>query len=131
MSETKTLKLICIFLGFLSIANNILLGIYITQYCLAIAFLTRFFIEANIVGFATAISVALILFGSYLIYKDHYLHGGLFNIGAGTITLGLYLYYTLNLPVLQHFGLLGYFLLLPPFTSGIISIAMSPKNVKS
>lgn len=130
MSETrvKTLRLVSIFLGLLSIANNVLLGTYIVRYCLAFAFLSRFQIEANIVEFATAISVVLILFGSYSIYKNHPLRGGFCNITAGIIVTGLYLYYTIYFPILQQFNPLGYFLPLPAIISGIIGAIISKEK---
>ena len=131
MSETKlkTLKLVSILLGVLSAVNMVLLGIYIINYCLTLAvLLSRFLIEATYVGFATAISVALIIFGCYSIYKDHDLRGGLCNVIAGIITVGLYLYYTLDLSILQQFGLLGYFLLLPAPISGITGIIISKEK---
>lgn len=125
-TKIKTLKMVSIFLGFLSIVNMVLLAIHVINYCLALTFLlSRFLIEANIVGFTTAISVALLLFGSYSIYKDHPLRGGLSNIIAGIITIGIYLYYTLSIPILQQFGLLGYFLLLPAPISGIVGVIIS------
>lgn len=128
MAETKmkTLKLVSILLGIISSINIILLGIYVINHCLALAFLPgTFLIEANIVGFTTATSVALLLFGSYSIYKDHPLRGGLSNIIAGIITVGIYLYYTLSVPIFQQFGLLGYFLLLPAPISGIVGVIIS------
>jgi hypothetical protein len=126
----KTLKLVSILLGIISSINIILLGIYVINYCLTLAFLLgTFLIEANIVGFTTAISVALIFFGSYSIYKDHPLRGGICNIIAGAVTIGIYLYYTISIPILQRFGLLGYFLLLPAPISGIVGIIISKVKI--
>jgi hypothetical protein len=131
-AKSKTLELISILLGFVSIVNMVLLGIYIVRYCLALAFLgEKFLMEANMVGFATAISVALILYGCYLVYKSHFLRGGICNLIAGIITVGMYLYYTLRFHLLQQLGLLGYFLLLPAPISGIIGIIISKEKMKS
>jgi len=125
-TKMKNLKLISILLGLIGIANMILLGIYVVNYCLLLAtLLSKFLLEANIIEFATTISIALILFGSYSIYKNHPLRGGICNLIAGTITIAIYLHYALNVPILQQFGLLGYFLLLPAPISGIIGVIIS------
>lgn len=105
--------------------NMILIGIYIIDYCLHFASISRFLMEAYIVGFATTISLALTIFGSYSIYKNHSLRGGITNLIAGTITIVIYLYYTINIQILQQFGILGYFLLLPALISGIVGIINS------
>jgi len=129
--ELKTLKNISILLGFVSVVNVVLLGIYIIRFCLVFAFLSRFQIAANIVGFTTAFSVSLISYGCYSVYKNHFLRGGVCNLIAGIITIGIYLYYTLGFHLLQQLGLLGYFLLLPAPISGIIGIIMSKEKNES
>ena len=127
-AELKTLKTISILLGFISVINMVLLGIYIVRCCLALAFLSGFQMEANIGGFVTAISVALMIYGCYSVYKSHFLRGGVCNLIAGIITIGIYLYYTLRFQFLQQLGLLGYFLLLPAPISGIIGIIISKEK---
>lgn len=129
-TKPKILKKVSILLGFISIINMTLLGIHIVNYCLAFSFLSqKLLTEAIIVGFTTTISVGLTSFGSYSIHKDHYLRGGLCNIIAGTITAGTYIHYTLDFPILQQFGLLGYILLVPAPMSGIIAIIISKAKI--
>jgi len=126
--ELKTLQLVTIGLGLISIVNMIVLGAYIVSYCLALAFLGRFQMEANVVGLITALSVSLVLYGCYSVYGAHFFRGGICNLVAGTITIGIYLYYTLNLPLLQRLGPLGYFLLIPALMSGVIGIVISKQQ---
>jgi len=73
----------------------------------------------------TTISLALIILGCYSIYKNYFFIGGVSNLIAGIITVGMYLHYTFNLTILQKFGIFGYFLLLPTPISGIMGIATS------
>jgi len=122
----KTLKIITISLGLLSVANVILLGIYIINCYLVLTLLIdNLYMEVVYVGFATLVSVSLIIFGCYSINKNHFLRGGISNLVAGIITTGIYLNYTLNLAMLQKFDPLGYFLSLPPLINGIIGIITS------
>lgn len=122
--------MIMISLGLLSVANMIMLGIYIINCCLVLAsLLNNFYLEAAYVGFATIISVSLTIFGCYSINKNHFLRGGVSNLIAGMITTGIYLNYTINLAILQKFNPLGYFLPLPALINGIIGIIISKVNL--
>ncbi|HKZ94493.1 MAG TPA: hypothetical protein VJ249_07950 [Candidatus Bathyarchaeia archaeon] len=122
LEPRKILKLISILLGLISISDVVLLGVYIASFCLELAFLSTFLAAAIAVIVMTITSTALILFGCVLTYRNHFVLGGICNIIAGTITVGIYLYFTIYLPILQRFEPLGYFLLLPAPLSGLISI---------
>jgi hypothetical protein len=122
-TKTQILKLIVNLLSLVALVDIVLLGVYIVNSCLALAFLSRFEMEATLVGIATIVSVSLIMLGSYLIHKNHFVKGGISNITAGAITAGIYLYYVWSFPILlQQFSYTGYFLLLPAPISGLISI---------
>lgn len=118
----KILKLIGILLGCIGAANAVLLGIYITSLCMALASISMFWAAAIVVTAVTITSTALIFIGCILINRNRFVPGGVCNIIAGTITAGTYLYYTIGFPILQRFGLVGYFLLLPAPISGLIVI---------
>ena len=122
----KYLKLTSIFTGLVGLTNTILLGIHITNHCLILASLVnKFFKYVIYTEVITTISLALIILGCYSIYKNYFFIGGVSNLIAGIITVGMYLHYTFNLTILQKFGIFGYFLLLPTPISGIMGIATS------
>jgi len=124
----KILKSVSILLGFIGIADVVLLGIHVASYCLVLAFLSEFLAAAIAVIVMTITSTALILFGCFSISRDRFVRGGMCNIIAGTITIGIYLYYTSGFPILQLYGLLGYFILLPAPLSGLISLTTLRKE---
>lgn len=130
MEELKIFKLTIILLGLISIVISVVLGVYIVRCCLVLAFLDRFLFEANIVAFATAISVASILYGCYSVYKGVFIRGGVCNLGAGVITTGMYLYYAPKLPFFQTLGVSGYSLLLPALTGGVLGVIISKQTHK-
>jgi len=123
--EDKTLTLISTATGCLGTANIVVLGVYIINRCLRLALLLpNFLTEAIITAFATSISAAMLLYGSYLIYKGQGNKGGIFNILAGAITIIIYAYFTVNweFPFLVQLGPTGYLLLIPAPISGILGI---------
>lgn len=123
--EDKTLTLISAATGCVGIANIVILGIYITNRCLRLAlFFPNFLTEATIAAILTFISAAMLLYGSYLIYKGQGNKGGTLNILAGTITIIIYAYYAVHweFPLLTQMGPTGYLLLIPAPISGILGI---------
>lgn len=126
--EDRILTLVSTATGCVGTANVIILGIYITDRCLLLAsLLPNFLTEATIVAIATLVSAAMLLCGSYLIYRGQGIRGGTLNIVAGVITIIIYAYFTVNreFPLLMQLGPVGYLLLIPAPISGILGILIS------
>jgi len=124
----KILTLISIITGCIGIADVVILGMYITIFCLRVATLIPSFLtEAIIAAIAAVTSTAILLFGSILIYKGQPKNGGILNILAGAITIITYAYYTerWNFPLLVQLGPAGILLLIPATISGILGILIS------
>lgn len=125
----KAVKIITAILGFIGALNTAILGVYIAStYLIVSKFKTEFYaVQTCCALLVIAISVALLIYGSYLQWKMHR-RGYLINTLAGVAVAVTYAYFALATPVLNWLGILGFALLIPAPLSGILGALI--KNFK-
>jgi len=128
----KAIKIITVILGVIGTLNTAILGVYIAStYLIVSRFETDFYaIQTCCVLLVIAISVVLMMYGSYLQWKTRR-QGYLVNALTGVTVAVAYAYFALVTPVLNWLGILGVALLVPAPLSGILgALAKNLKNNK-
>lgn len=112
-------------LGWLGSINIVLIGIHVTTLYLHLAVLSRSFLaRAYIIGGIATASTLILVFGSYLIWKDRAEKGGVLNLAGGIVTLMLCYYFTLAFPLLRQLEPMAYLLPAPALASGLLALFM-------
>lgn len=117
----KAVRIITAILGLIGTLNTAILGVYITStYLIVSKFKIGFYaVQTCCVLFVLAISVVLLIYGSYLQWKMHP-RGYLINALTGVAIAVAYAYFALTTPILNWLGILGVALLIPAPLSGIL-----------
>jgi len=133
--KQKLCNIISAFLGWLGAVNLLLMAFYIFGIYLlvsAVSPVEQLFPQVCLATILTTASAIMLIYGSYLIWKNNRWSGGLINLFAGTFApIPTYLYFTFfSQPVLlEWLGPIGCFLLAPAIISGAISILLSKELI--
>lgn len=121
--------LISVVLGCLGLINAALIGVHVATLYLRLTPLNGFFLtKAYVISGVTVASAFMLIFGSYLVWKDKGRIGGVLNLAAGVVTLVLFCYFVWVFPLLRQFEPVGYLLPIPALTSGILALFILGKS---
>jgi hypothetical protein len=129
-TRTDKQNIISALLGFLGVAVSFVIGFYLLSTMIDLANIQDETSQIWIAGVATTITAVVIAYGSYLILKSNSQKGGKINIAGGSVLIVTYFYFSeVSQPkLLEWLNPLGIALVIPPILSGVISLAMNPKN---
>lgn len=119
-------------LGWLGALNSFAIGLYIVTTYLEIARFSRktardLLYSVYVSAFLTVAFTFVLVYGSYLIWRDNARKGGLLNVITGGSLIPIFIYFAFfSKPTLiQWLGLNGAFLCTPAILSGTIGIVIS------
>lgn len=121
-------------LGLLSTANSLIIGTYLVSTMLTLSQfpgMQHLLLQTYIAGISATTSSFILVYGSYLIWKNSSQKGGLMNFTAGIILTITYTYYAFlsQPPLLKWLNPIGYSIPSLAIISGILGISATKKNL--
>jgi hypothetical protein len=111
-------------LGFLGATNSAIIGFYLLSAIFNTVLITNFWIHGYLVLLITALTITVLLLGSYWILENRTrARGAKMNLAAGIILASMYIYYAhISEPaLLRWLSPTGIALIILPILSGIIA----------